>query len=269
MNYSKRFVVEPGAKVKPRKIDPSFIDPDLTERDALAETKKLCKKLRKLQTSLYSEKQRSVLIVLQALDTAGKDGVINHVLGAMNPLSCRIASFKKPGPEAAAHNYLWRVSIFLPEKGEVVIFNRSHYEDVLVVKVHNLVPKDHASKRYHQLNSFEHYLTDNDTRVLKFFLHISKDEQKSRLEERLQDPTRHWKFSLKDVEERGYWSAYRRAYETVLTKCSTEWAPWHIVPANKKWYRNLVVAQTIVQTLSDFKMAYPEPQVDISKIVIE
>jgi hypothetical protein len=177
MNYSKRFVVEPGAKVKLHKMDPGYIDPDVTEKDALAQTKKLCKKLRKLQASLYCEKQRSVLIVLQALDTAGKDGVINHVLGAMNPLSCRVASFKKPGPEAAAQNYLWRVSIFLPEKGEVVIFNRSHYEDVLVTRVHNLVLEDHLVKRYHQLNSFEHFLTDNDTHVLKFFLHISKEEQ--------------------------------------------------------------------------------------------
>jgi polyphosphate kinase 2 (PPK2 family) len=155
MNHSKRFVVEPAAKVKLHKIDPGYIEPDMTENDALAETKKLCKKLRKLQTKLYSEKQRSLLIVLQVLDTGGKDGVINHVLGAMNPLGCRVASFKKPGSEEVAHNYLWRVSISLPEKGEVVIFNRSHYEDVLVVKVHNLVPEDHLVKRYHQLNSFE------------------------------------------------------------------------------------------------------------------
>jgi PPK2 family polyphosphate:nucleotide phosphotransferase len=207
MNYSKRFVVEPGAKVKLHKIDPGYIDPDITEKDALAKTKKLCKRLRKLQTSLYCEKQRSVLVVLQALDTAGKDGVINHVLGAMNPLSCRVASFKKPGPEAASHNYLWRVSIFLPEKGEVVIFNQSHYEDVLVVKVHDLVPKDHLVKRYHQINSFEHFLTDNDTLVLKFFLHISKEEQLRRFKRRLEDPERHWKISDADYKEREFWDA--------------------------------------------------------------
>src|SRR5215472_16930649 len=177
MNYSKRFVVEPGANVKLHEVDPGYIDPEVTEQDALAETKKLRKRLIKLQASLFCEKQRSVLIVLQALDTGGKDGVINHVLGAMNPLGCRVASFKKPGSEEVAHNYLWRVRISLPEKGEVVIFNRSHYEDVLVVKVHDLVPEDHLLKRYHQLNSFEHFLTDNDTHVLKFFLHISKEEQ--------------------------------------------------------------------------------------------
>ena len=163
--------------MKLHKVDPGYVDPDVTENDALKETKKLCKRLRKLQASLYCEKRRSLLIVLQALDTGGKDGVINHVLGAMNPLGCRVASFKKPGPEASAHNYLWRVCIFLPEKGEVVIFNRSHYEDVLVVKVHDLVPKDEVVKRYHQMNSFEHFLMDNETHVLKFFLHISKEEQ--------------------------------------------------------------------------------------------
>ena len=162
-----------------------------------------------------------MLIVLQALDTAGKDGVINHVLGAMNPLSCRVASFKKPGPEAAAHNYLWRVSILLPEKGEVVIFNRSHYEDVLVVKVHDLVPEDHLDKRYHQLNSFEHFLTDNDTHVLKFFLHISKEEQLRRFKRRLDDPKRNWKISDADYKERECWDAYIEAYEDALSRCST------------------------------------------------
>src|SRR5262245_56550906 len=222
MNYSRRFVVEPGAKVKLQKIDPGYIDPDMTEKDALAETEKLCERLRKLQASLYCEKQRSVLVVLQALDTAGKDGVINHVLGAMNPLSCRVASFKKPGPEAAAHNYLWRVSLFLPEKGEVVIFNRSHYEDVLVVKVHDLVPADHLVKRYRQLNSFERFLTDNDTLVLKFFLHISKEEQLRRFKRRLDDPKRHWKISDADYQERRSRGASTEAYEEALTRCSTE-----------------------------------------------
>jgi len=266
MNYSKRFVVEPGAKVKLHKIDAGYIDPDLTEKDALAETKKLCKKLRKLQTKLYSEKQRSVLIVLQALDTAGKDGVINHVLGAMNPLSCRVASFKKPGPEETAHNYLWRVSIFLPEKGEVVIFNRSHYEDVLVVKVHDLVPEDHLAKRYHQLNSFEHYLTDNDTRVLKFFLHISKEEQLRRFKRRLDDPKRHWKISDADYKERKFWNAYTEAYEEALSRCSTERAPWYIIPADCKWFRNLAVARIVVDALEGLEIQPPQATVDLGAI---
>jgi PPK2 family polyphosphate:nucleotide phosphotransferase len=266
MNYSKRFAVEPGAKVKLHKIDPGYIDPDVTEKDALAETKKLCKRLRKLQTSLYSEKQRSALIVLQALDTAGKDGVINHVLGAMNPLGCRVASFKKPGPESAAHNYLWRVSIFLPEKGEVVIFNRSHYEDVLVVKVHDLVSQDHLARRYHQLNSFEHFLADNDTHVLKFFLHISKEEQLRRFKRRLDDPERHWKISDADYRERKFWDSYTGAYEEALTRCNTERAPWYIIPSDCKWFRNLAVARLVVDFLEGLDIQPPQSTVDLGTI---
>ena len=266
MSYSKRFVVEPGTKVKLHKVDPSYIDPDVTEQDALAETKKLCKRLRKHQAALYSEKQRSVLIVLQALDTGGKDGVINHVLGTMNPLGCRVASFKKPGPEEAAHNYLWRVSIFLPEKGEVVIFNRSHYEDVLVVKVHDLVPEDHLVRRYHQLNSFEHFLTDNDTHVLKFFLHISKEEQLRRFKRRLDDPKRQWKISDADYTERKFWNAYIEAYEEALSRCSTERAPWYIIPADCKWFRNLAVARIVVDYLEGLKICHPLPTVDLEAI---
>jgi PPK2 family polyphosphate:nucleotide phosphotransferase len=266
MKYSKRFVVEPGAKVKLHKIDPGAIDPDLTEKDALDQTKKLCKKLRRLQESLYCEKQRSLLIVLQALDTAGKDGVINHVLGAMNPLSCRVASFKKPGPESAAHNYLWRVSIFLPEKGEVVIFNRSHYEDVLVVKVHDLVSQDHLVKRYQQVNSFERFLTDNDTHVLKFFLHISKEEQLRRFKRRLDDPKRQWKISDADYKERGFWDAYTEAYEEALSRCSTERAPWYIIPADCKWFRNLAVARIAVDYLEGLKIQPPLPTVDLGAV---
>jgi len=266
MNYSKRFIVEPGARVKLHKIDPGYIDPDMTEKDALAETKKLCKKLRKLQASLYSETQRSVLIVLQALDTGGKDGVINHVLGTMNPLSCRVASFKKPGPEAAAHNFLWRVSILLPEKGEVVIFNRSHYEDVLVVKVHDLVPEDRLTKRYHQLNSFEHFLTDNDTHVLKFFLHISKEEQLRRFKRRLDDPKRNWKISDADYKERKCWDAYIEAYEEALSRCSTERAPWYVIPADCKWFRNLAVARIAVDCLERLEIRPPIPTVDLEAI---
>jgi PPK2 family polyphosphate:nucleotide phosphotransferase len=266
MNFSKRFVVAPGDQVKLHKIDPGYLDPDLTEEDALKETEKLCKRLRKLQAALYSEKQRSMLIVLQALDTGGKDGVINHVLGAMNPLGCRVASFKKPGPEAAAHNYLWRVSIFVPEKGEVVIFNRSHYEDVLITKVHDLVPKDQLVKRYHQLNSFEHFLTDNDTHVLKFFLHISKEEQLRRFKRRLDDPKRHWKISDADYKERRCWDAYTEAYEEALSRCSTERAPWFIIPSDCKWFRNLAVARIVVDCLEKLQIRPPLPTVDLGAI---
>ena len=258
--------LEPGANVKLHKIDPGYIDPEVTEQDALAETKKLRKRLIKLQASLFCEKQRSVLIVLQALDTGGKDGVINHVLGAMNPLGCRVASFKKPGPEEVAHNYLWRVSISLPEKGEVVIFNRSHYEDVLVVKVHNLVPQDHLVKRYHQLNSLERFLTENDTHVIKLFLHISKEEQLRRFKRRLDDPNRHWKISDADYKERRFWDAYTEAYEEALSRCSTERAPWFIIPSDCKWFRNLAVAQIVVDRLEKLHIQSPLPTVDLGVI---
>jgi PPK2 family polyphosphate:nucleotide phosphotransferase len=266
VNYSKRFVVEPGARVKLHNIDPGYIDPDVTEKDALAKTKKLCKKLRKLQGALNCEKQRSVLIVLQALDTAGKDGVINHVLGGMNPLSCRVASFKKPGPEEAAHNYLWRVSLFLPEKGEVVVFNRSHYEDVLVTRVHGLIPEEQLVRRYHQLNSFEHFLTDNDTHVLKFFLHVSKEEQLRRFKRRLDDPERQWKISDADYKERKCWDAYVEAYEEALSRCSTERAPWYVIPADCKWFRNLAVARIVVDFMEGLGIRPPQPTVDLGEI---
>src|SRR5262249_50202031 len=261
MNYSKRFVVEPGAQVKLHKIDPGYIDPDVTEQDALAQTKKLCKRLRKLQAALHSEKQRYGVIVLQAVDTGGKDGGINHVLGTMNPLSCRVASFKKPGPQEAAHNYLWRVSIFLPEKGEVVIFNRSHYEDVLVVKVHDLVPEGHLVKRYHQLNSLERFLTDNDTHVVKFFLHVSKEEQLRRFKRSLDDPKRHWKISDADYKERKFVDAYTEAYEEALSRCNTERAPWYVIPADCKWFRNLAVARITVDFLEGLQIGVPLPTV--------
>src|SRR6516164_1585519 len=251
--------VKPGTKVSLKEIDANDTGSFRSPKQVGELLHKQLQELVHLQRLLYAESRRSLLIVLQGMDTSGKDGTISHVMSGMSPLGVQVHAFKAPNEEELNHDYLWRVHQRMPRHGYIGIFNRSHYEDVLVVRVHDLVPKKIWKQRYRQINQFEKIMVANGTTILKFFLHISKDEQKSRLEERLQDPTRHWKFSLKDVEERGYWSAYRRAYETVLTKCSTEWAPWHIVPANKKWYRNLVVAQTIVQTLSDFKMKYPEP----------
>jgi PPK2 family polyphosphate:nucleotide phosphotransferase len=261
MNYAKRFTVETGAKVKLHKIDPGFVDPDMTEKDALAETKKLCKKLRTLQTSLYCEKQRSVLIVLQALATAGTAGVINHVLGPLHQLSGRVASFKKPGRKRRAQ--LLVAGEHLPEKGEVVVFNRSHYEDVLIVKVHDLVSEDHLERRYHQLNSFERFLADNDTLVLKFFLHISKEEQLRRFKRRLDDPKRNWKISDADYKERKYWDGYIEAYEEALSRCNTEQAPWFIIPADCKWFRNLAVAQIVVESVERLDIRPPRATVDL------
>ena len=225
--------------------------------------------LAKLQYLLYAESRRSLLIVLQGMDTAGKDGTIRHVMSGVSPLGVQVHAFKAPNEEELAHDFLWRVHRQTPPRGYIGIFNRSHYEDVLVVRVHELVPRKVWKARYAQINHFEKMLVENDTIVLKFFLHISKDEQKERLQQRLKDPTRNWKLSLKDVEERGYWSAYRKAYEAALSRCSTPWAPWHIIPADHKWHRNLVVAETIVKTLRDCHLEYPKPDVDLSKIVIE
>ena len=190
-------------------------------------------------------------------------------MAGLSPLGVQVKAFKVPTAEELAHDFLWRVHKQVPRHGTIGIFNRSHYEDVLVVRVHGLVPRKVWKNRYEQINQFEKLLVKNNVILLKFFLHISKAEQKLRLEQRLSDPTRYWKFSLQDIKEREYWPAYRKAYEDALSQCSTKWAPWHLVPANRKWYRNLVVAETIVQALRELEMQYPPPSVDLSKIKIE
>jgi PPK2 family polyphosphate:nucleotide phosphotransferase len=262
-------LVKPGTKVSLKDYNPDDTGDFRSEEQADDELKELLKELDRLQHLLYAENRRALLIVLQGMDTSGKDGTIRKVMSGVSPLGVQVHAFKAPNDEELAHDYLWRVHRRVPAKGNVGIFNRSHYEDVLVVRVHDLVPRKVWKHRYKQINHFEHILTQNDTVVLKFFLHISKDEQKKRLEARLNDPTRYWKFSVKDVEERRYWTDYRRAYEDALTQCSTEWAPWHVVPANKKWYRNLVVARTIVETLRGLHMKYPEPTMDLSQVAID
>ena len=218
---------------------------------------------------MYAEQKHKVLVVLQGMDTSGKDGVIRHVFEGVNPQGVKVASFKVPTPEELAHDYLWRIHKQTPGKGELVIFNRSHYEDVLVVRVHDLVEKDVWSRRYDQINHFERMLADEGTIILKFFLHISLDEQKKRLQDRLDNPDKHWKFSVGDLKERKLWSEYVKAYEDVLQKTSTEWAPWYLVPANHKWYRDLVIGTILVDTLKGLNMKYPQPADDLSKIVIE
>lgn len=262
-------LIKPGTKVSLKKLDPADTGSykDASEVEGLL--KKQLDELIELQQLLYAESHRALLIVLQGMDTAGKDGTIRHVMAGMSPLGVQVHAFKAPNDEELAHDFLWRVHHQVPRFGYIGIFNRSHYEDVLIVRVHDLVPRKVWKARYAQINQFEKMLTANGITVLKFFLHISKDEQKERLQERLKDPTRFWKFSLKDVEERRCWSAYRKAYEDVLSKCSTKWAPWHIVPANHKWYRNLVVAQTIVDTLRGLKLEFPAPREDLSQIVID
>lgn len=266
MNYLQRFRIDPGAKVKLKAIDPSFKDGHESHKSAAEEIAHYQEKLRELQELLYAERKYSVLICLQAPDTGGKDGTINHVLGAMNPQGCRVASFKQPTPEELAHDFLWRAHKAAPARGEVVIFNRSHYEDVLVVRVHNLVPKKTWSRRYDLIKAFEKDLLANDTHVLKFYLHISKEEQLKRFKDRLDDPTKHWKISEADYKERGFWDEYAKAYEEALSRCSTEDAPWFVIPANHKWFRNLAIARIVVEHLETLKMEPPKPTVDLARI---
>jgi PPK2 family polyphosphate:nucleotide phosphotransferase len=266
MNYLQRFRVAPGATVRLKDIDPSFKDGHESHESAAEEIGHYQKKLWELQELLYAEHKHSVLICLQAPDTGGKDGTINHVLGAMNPQGCRVAAFKQPTPEELAHDFLWRAHKAAPGKGEVVIFNRSHYEDVLVVRVHNLVPKEIWSRRYDLINAFEKDFIENDTQILKFYLHISKEEQLKRFRERLDDPGKHWKISEADYKERGFWDEYVKAYEEALSRCSTELAPWFIIPANHKWFRNLAIASIVVEHLETLNMKFPKPTIDLSHI---
>jgi PPK2 family polyphosphate:nucleotide phosphotransferase len=266
---AQSIVISPGTKIKLKDYDPNYTGEYQQRKDAEKILVGIKSQMIELQELLYAENKRALLIILQAMDTAGKDGTIRHVMGGVDPQGCDVESFKVPTPEELSHDFLWRAHKVVPGKGKIVIFNRSYYEDVLVVRVHNLVPKEVWTKRYEHINGFEKCLIDNNTMILKFFLHISKDEQKKRIEQRLEDPAKKWKFSEADLKEREYWDDYMDAYENVLTKCSTEYAPWHIIPANKKWYRNLVIGEIIVNALKEQNMKFPEPKIDLSKIKIE
>jgi len=266
VNYRKQFVVEPGGKVRLDAHDPSFTGKHESEADAKAEIAHDLERLRKLQYRLYAEHERSVLIVLQALDAAGKDGTVRHVFGAFNPQGASVRAFKVPTPEEAAHDFLWRVHAATPARGHVAIFNRSHYEDVLVARVHRLVPEDVWSKRYERINEFEKNLAQAGTHILKFFLNISPDEQLRRFKARLDDPQRWWKLSESDYGERAHWDDYRKAYEDALERCSTKRAPWYVIPANHKWFRNLAVARIVADTLDELDLQLPKPAADIDAI---
>ena len=266
----KPYLVKPQSKVKLSEYDPNDTD-DFKggKKKGLAKLEKLNVKLEALQELLFAEYQHKLLVVLQAMDTGGKDGVIRHVFEGVNPAGVRVASFKAPTPEELKHNYLWRIRKQVPDKGEMVIFNRSQYEDVLIVRVHDLVPPEVWSKRFKQINHFERTLAENGTTILKFYLHIDLDEQKERLQARLDDPAKHWKFRLGDLEELKLWPDYMQAYEDVLSKTSTEYAPWYIVPANHKWFRDLVISTVLVDTLEGLKMKYPESEENLSGVAIE
>jgi PPK2 family polyphosphate:nucleotide phosphotransferase len=266
MDYLKLFRVEPGSKVKLNKIDPNFKDKHEDKGSAELETVTHNQKIHDLQYLMYAENRRSLLICLQAMDAAGKDGTINHVFSAMNPQGARVHSFKAPSHEEAAHDFLWRIHRLVPGKGEVAIFNRSHYEDVLVARVHKLVPKEVWSERYDLINDFERNLVENGTHILKFFLHISADEQLRRFKQRLDDPARQWKITDADYTERKLWPEYQAAYEDALGKTSTKHAPWFVIPANHKWFRNLAVSSIVTETLESLDMKFPEPVVNIDEI---
>ena len=250
----------------PLSDDDAAPPPDLPKGDELEKKfAKVREKLAELQKVFYADGHRSLLIVVQGRDASGKDGVVGAVFDACNPQGVRVNSFKAPSAIELAHDYLWRIHHVVPEKGMLGIFNRSHYEDVLVVRVHNLVPREVWSKRYDQINYFERILAENGTVILKFFLHVSRDEQKKRLIERIEDPTKNWKFNVGDLDERKLWDKYNTAYRDALKKCSTEWAPWYVVPSDKNKARNYLVAKRIVATLEDLNLEYPKPKTDLSQ----
>jgi PPK2 family polyphosphate:nucleotide phosphotransferase len=266
VKYLNRFRVHPGHKVRLKDIDPGFKDHHESHKKAAEEMERDREKLRALQALLYADGRRSLLICLQGLDAGGKDGTISHILGAMNPQGCRVTGFKQPSTEELAHDFLWRIHRATPARGQVAIFNRSHYEDVLVVRVHHLVPRKVWSRRYDEINEFEKELVDSDTHILKFYLHISKKEQLKRFEDRLDDPTKQWKISEADYKERKFWGDYTTAYEEALSRCSTPHAPWFIIPSDHKWFRNLAIARIVVEHLKALHMKPPEPSVDLQHI---
>jgi PPK2 family polyphosphate:nucleotide phosphotransferase len=266
MNYRKKFMVESGAKVRLAKIDPDFAGKHMSRQAAAEATTRAIERIERLQYLLYADASQSLLIVLQGLDAAGKDGLVRHLFSGVNPQGVSVASFKKPTEVEAAHDFLWRVHRRAPANGEIVIYNRSHYEDVLVVRVHKFVPHAVWSKRYELINDFEKTLSDNGTRILKFYLHISPQEQLERFKARLDDRTRQWKISEADYAEREYWPQYIDAYEDALERTSTKRAPWYVIPANHKWFRNLAVSQIIADTMEDMELTLPRPRVDLAAI---
>ena len=266
MDYRKKFAVEPGKKVRLSRIDPSYTGKHETHDKALPEIQKNVERMDKLQYLLYADGSQSLLVVPQALDAAGKDGTIRHVFSGMNPQGTFVYGFKQPSREEAAHDFLWRAHARTPGRGEVVVFNRSHYEDVLVVRVHKLVPHSVWSKRYELINDFETMLSRNGTTILKFFLHISPQEQLARFKQRLDDPSRHWKISESDYSERELWPQYVDAYEDAMKLTSTRHAPWYIIPSNHKWFRNLAVSQIIADTMDDMGLKLPPTRIDLVEI---
>jgi PPK2 family polyphosphate:nucleotide phosphotransferase len=258
---------QPGRQVDLRKLDPG----DTLGHEKEASKARVAKDLVALddvQGRLWASKERSLLVVLQGIDAAGKDGTIRSVISAFNVQGCAVTGFKAPTEEELAHDFLWRVHPHAPGRGEIAVFNRSHYEDVLVVRVHNYVPAKVWRARYDQINAFEETISTAGTRVVKFFLAISKDEQAKRLQARIEDPTKRWKFRLADLEERKLWDDYRKAYQEMLRRCSTERAPWYVIPADHKWFRDFAVAQILLHELEALKPRWPGPAEDLEGVVV-
>lgn len=267
-DISERLLVKPDTKIRLADMNPADVF-GLSKPEATKRLKSNLERLTVLQYLLYAGAKRSVLVVLQGIDAGGKDGTIRHVMSGLNPQGVRVTAFKVPEGEETRHDYLWRIHKAVPEYGQLGIFNRSHYEDVLVVRVHDLVPEAIWSRRYDQINAFESMLGENGVTIVKFLLYISKDEQLKRFRARVDDPEKNWKFSEGDLKERDRWNDYIEAYEQVLRRCSHKHAPWYVIPANHKWFRNYAVSQILVETLERMDLKYPQPVADLSKLRFE
>jgi PPK2 family polyphosphate:nucleotide phosphotransferase len=265
---TKKYLIKPDSKVNLDDIETED-DGGLSRDRGEQAQDELAGRLDELQELLFAEGKHAVLVVLQAMDAGGKDSTIRSVFGGLNPQGCRVWNFKAPSKLELSHDYLWRVHNRAPGRGYIGVFNRSHYEDVIIVRVKNLVEEKRWKRRYAHINDFEKLLTDEGTVIRKFYLHISKDYQRKRFQRRLDRPDKHWKFNPADLKERARWSDYRRAYEAVLERCSTKDAPWYVIPAEKRWYRNLLISKIMVETLESLKMEYPKPDFDASTISID
>jgi len=246
-----------------------YVEPGIEKSEAKDQTEAYGEELAELGYRLYADNRKSVLLVLQGMDTSGKDGTIRSIMHGLNPQSCQVTSFKTPSSEELDHDFMWRIHKAVPRRGNVRIFNRSHYEDVLVVRVHSLVPREEWQSRYQRINEFERMLTESGTTIVKCFLHISKEEQRERLQARLDNPNKRWKFNRGDLKERLLWDEYQAAYQDALIRCNSAHAPWHIIPSDRKWYRNFVVSRLLVNVLSDLDPQFPPPESNLDGVVVE
>ena len=265
----KPITFKAGSEIILENIDPRQINDNVKKKDTDETLKKNAEKMAAIARRLYAENKRSILLVLQGMDTAGKDSTIRNTMRGVNPRSCQVVSFKKPSEEELDHDFLWRIHKSVPRKGNIGIFNRSHYEDVLVVRVHNLVPEEIWSRRYEQINEFEKILTENGTTIIKCYLHISKEEQRERLQQRLDIPEKRWKFNIGDLAERKLWNEYQKAYDAALEKCNTSHAPWYIIPSDRRWVRNLTVSQLLLSKMEQLDPQFPDPKSEYGDLVVE